>query len=65
FDCSCNRLKELPSSIGRFLESSNLKEYPMEACKLHLLVQDLLNNSLAGLPPEMGKYLRSGPFEGE
>uniref|UniRef100_A0A2N9IAI9 AAA+ ATPase domain-containing protein n=1 Tax=Fagus sylvatica TaxID=28930 RepID=A0A2N9IAI9_FAGSY len=71
FDCSCNRLKELPSSIGRFLESSNLKntlkeshlsnliltlkEYPMEACKLHLTVQDLSNNSLAGLPPEMGK----------
>uniref|UniRef100_A0A2N9GFW4 Rx N-terminal domain-containing protein n=1 Tax=Fagus sylvatica TaxID=28930 RepID=A0A2N9GFW4_FAGSY len=55
FDCSCNRLKELPSSIGRFLESSNLKEYPMEACKLHLSVQDLSNNSLAGLPPEMGK----------
>lgn len=32
-----------------------LKEYPVEACKLALLVLDLSNNSLSGLPPELGK----------
>lgn len=35
-----------------------LKEYPVEACKLHLLVLDLSNNSLSGLPPEIGKVSR-------
>lgn len=28
----------------------------MEACKLSLLVLNLSNNSLSGLPPEMGKF---------
>ncbi|KAJ1401922.1 Leucine-rich repeat, partial [Sesbania bispinosa] len=32
-----------------------MKEYPVEACKLSLSVLDLSNNSLSGLPPEMGK----------
>ena len=32
-----------------------LKEYPVEACKLRLQVLDLSNNSLSGLPPEIGK----------
>jgi len=31
-----------------------LKEYPAEACKLRLSVLDLSNNSLSGLPPEIG-----------
>ncbi|KAK7835027.1 plant intracellular ras-group-related lrr protein 6, partial [Quercus suber] len=39
-----------------------LKEYPVEACKLHLSVLDLSNNSLTGLPPEIGK-LKEYPVE--
>uniref|UniRef100_A0A2P2K1C7 Plant intracellular Ras-group-related LRR protein 6 n=1 Tax=Rhizophora mucronata TaxID=61149 RepID=A0A2P2K1C7_RHIMU len=34
-----------------------LKEFPVDACKLHLSVLDLSNNSLAGLPPEIGKMV--------
>lgn len=32
-----------------------LKDYPAEACKLQLSVLDLSNNSLSGLPSEIGK----------
>lgn len=32
-----------------------LKEYPVEACKLRLSLLNLSNNSLSGLPPELGK----------
>jgi len=32
-----------------------LKEIPAEACKLQLSMLDLSNNSLTGLPPELGK----------
>ena len=32
-----------------------LKEYPVEACTLQLSFLDLSNNSLSGLPPEIGK----------
>lgn len=34
-----------------------LKEFPVEACKLCLSVLDLSNNSLSGLPPEIGMML--------
>lgn len=34
-----------------------LKEFPVEACKLRLSVIDLSNNSLSGLPPEIGMML--------
>lgn len=44
------------SRLGTFdLHSNQLKDYPVEACKLSLLVLNLSNNSLSGLPPEMGK----------
>ncbi|KAK9092476.1 hypothetical protein Syun_027387 [Stephania yunnanensis] len=43
------------SQLGTFdLHSNQLKEYPVEACKLRLSVLDLSNNSLSGLPPEIG-----------
>lgn len=38
--------------------SMQLKEYPVEACRLHLLLLDLSNNSLSGLPSEIGKVSR-------
>ncbi|GJZ85999.1 leucine-rich repeat family protein [Tanacetum coccineum] len=34
-----------------------LKEYPVDACKLKLSVLDLSNNSLFGLPAEIGKFV--------
>lgn len=34
-----------------------LKQFPVEACKLRLSVLDLSNNSLSGLPPEIGMML--------
>ncbi|KAA3486731.1 plant intracellular Ras-group-related LRR protein 6-like [Gossypium australe] len=37
------------------LHSNQLKEYPVGACKLSLSVLDLSNNSLTGLPAELGK----------
>ncbi|KMZ66890.1 hypothetical protein ZOSMA_283G00130 [Zostera marina] len=37
------------------LANNTLKEFPVEACKLRLGVLDLSNNSLSGLPPELGK----------
>ncbi|BBH01819.1 Leucine-rich repeat family protein, partial [Prunus dulcis] len=37
------------------LHSNQLKEYPVEACKLRLSLLNLSNNSLSGLPPELGK----------
>ncbi|RVW93114.1 Plant intracellular Ras-group-related LRR protein 6 [Vitis vinifera] len=39
------------SSIVAYL---TVKGYPVEACKLRLQVLDLSNNSLSGLPPEIG-----------
>ncbi|KAF8413904.1 hypothetical protein HHK36_001900 [Tetracentron sinense] len=57
-----NMLSSLPAEIGALsllgtfdLHSNQLKEYPVEACKLRLSVLDLSNNSLSGLPPEIGK----------
>ncbi|KAI8552616.1 hypothetical protein RHMOL_Rhmol06G0280600 [Rhododendron molle] len=54
-------LSSLPVEIGALphlgtfdLHSNKLKEYPAEACKLRLSVLDLSNNSLSGLPPEIG-----------
>lgn len=35
-----------------------LKEYPVGACKLSLSVLDLSNNSLTGLPAELGKLFK-------
>ncbi|KHG29202.1 Leucine-rich repeat-containing 40 [Gossypium arboreum] len=37
------------------LHSNQLKEYPVGTCKLSLSVLDLSNNSLTGLPAELGK----------
>ncbi|KAK9266212.1 hypothetical protein L1049_025377 [Liquidambar formosana] len=55
-------LSSLPAEIGAVsllgtfdLHSNQLKEYPVEACKLRLSVLDLSNNSLSGLPSEIGK----------
>ena len=42
---------------------SQLKDYPVEACKLSLLVLNLSNNSLSGLPPEMGKFSKFLHYE--
>ncbi|KAL6311041.1 hypothetical protein AAG906_015930 [Vitis piasezkii] len=42
----------LPTRRGMRLRK--LKEYPVEACKLRLQGLDLSNNSLSGLPPEIG-----------
>ncbi|KAG4978218.1 hypothetical protein JHK82_037493 [Glycine max] len=60
--CKNNNISTLPVEIGALsrlgtldLHSNQLKDYPVEACKLSLLVLDLSNNSLSGLPPEMGK----------
>lgn len=36
-----------------------LKDYPVEACKLRLSLLNLSNNSLSGLPPELGKVNNS------
>ncbi|KAG5141240.1 hypothetical protein JHK84_035008 [Glycine max] len=59
-----NNISTLPVEIGALsrlgtldLHSNQLKDYPVEACKLSLLVLDLSNNSLSGLPPEMGKTI--------
>ncbi|XP_052118869.1 plant intracellular Ras-group-related LRR protein 6-like [Arachis duranensis] len=65
---SNNNLSTVPMEIGALshlgtldLHSNQvarierLKEYPVEACKLNLLVLDLSNNSLSGLPAEIGK----------
>ncbi|VFQ90332.1 unnamed protein product [Cuscuta campestris] len=56
-----NVLSSLPAEIGELaglgsldLHSNQLKEFPVEACKLHLSVLDISNNSLSGLPPEIG-----------
>ncbi|KAI3755799.1 hypothetical protein L1987_55605 [Smallanthus sonchifolius] len=56
-----NFLTLLPTEIGELinlgafdLHSNKLKEYPVEACKLKLSVLDLSNNSLSGLPPDIG-----------
>ncbi|XP_077224634.1 plant intracellular Ras-group-related LRR protein 6-like isoform X3 [Tasmannia lanceolata] len=55
-----NRLSSLQPGIGALsrlgtldLHSNQLKEYPVEACKLRLSVLDLSNNSLSGLPAEI------------
>lgn len=37
-----------------------LKEYPVEACNLRLSLLDLSNNSMTGLPSEMGKLANCG-----
>ncbi|XP_077224632.1 plant intracellular Ras-group-related LRR protein 6-like isoform X1 [Tasmannia lanceolata] len=57
-----NRLSSLQPGIGALsrlgtldLHSNQLKEYPVEACKLRLSVLDLSNNSLSGLPAEIGQ----------
>lgn len=42
-----------------FFFITQIKEYPVEACRLHLSVLDLSNNSLSGLPPEIGKVSAS------
>ncbi|XVF18903.1 hypothetical protein REPUB_Repub11eG0063600 [Reevesia pubescens] len=39
------------------LKEEELKEYPVGACKLSLPVLDLSNNSLTGLPTELGKSI--------
>ncbi|XP_015056460.1 plant intracellular Ras-group-related LRR protein 6 isoform X1 [Solanum pennellii] len=56
-----NALTSLPVEIGTLnrlgifdLHSNQLKEYPAEACKLQLSMLDLSNNSLSGLPPDIG-----------
>ncbi|CAM8995310.1 unnamed protein product [Rhodiola kirilowii] len=56
-----NKLSALPAEIGELshlgtfdLHSNQLKEFPVEACKLRLAVLDLSNNSLSGLPAEIG-----------
>ncbi|XP_047254342.1 plant intracellular Ras-group-related LRR protein 6 isoform X2 [Capsicum annuum] len=56
-----NALVSLPVEIGTLnrlgifdLHSNQLKEYPAAACKLQLSMLDLSNNSLSGLPPEIG-----------
>ncbi|KAH7669175.1 Leucine-rich repeat protein [Dioscorea alata] len=61
FYMGANLLSSLPADISALsrlgtldLHSNQLKEYPVEACKLHLSVLDLSNNSLSGLPPEIG-----------
>ncbi|KAL1333084.1 hypothetical protein AAHE18_11G075000 [Arachis hypogaea] len=63
-----NNLSTVPMEIGalshlgtldlhsnQVAKIERLKEYPVEACKLNLLVLDLSNNSLSGLPAEIGK----------
>ncbi|XWS11066.1 hypothetical protein CRYUN_Cryun38cG0051700 [Craigia yunnanensis] len=57
-----NALSMLPEEVGALsrlgtldLHSNQLKEYPVGACKLCLSVLDLSNNSLTGLPAELGK----------
>ncbi|KVI02233.1 Leucine-rich repeat-containing protein [Cynara cardunculus var. scolymus] len=57
-----NSLTSLPTVIGELtnlgtfdLHSNQLTEFPVEACKLRLSGLDLSNNSLSGLPPEIGK----------
>ncbi|XWS11062.1 hypothetical protein CRYUN_Cryun38cG0051300 [Craigia yunnanensis] len=59
-----NALSMLPEEVGALsrlgtldLHSNQLKEYPVGACKLCLSVLDLSNNSLTGLPAELGKEL--------
>ncbi|KAL9322297.1 hypothetical protein ACSQ67_010350 [Phaseolus vulgaris] len=62
FRCKNNNISTVPVEIAALnrlgtlvLHSNQLKDYPVEACNLSLLVLDLSNNSLSGLPPEMGK----------
>jgi len=55
-------LSSIPADIGTLsklgildLHSNQLKEYPVGACNLKLSFLDLSNNSLSGLPAELGK----------
>ncbi|KAI3899576.1 hypothetical protein MKW98_008364 [Papaver atlanticum] len=61
-DARTNMLSSIPEEIGALtqlgtldLHSNQLKEFLVEACKLQVSVLDLSNNSLSGLPPEIGK----------
>ncbi|KAL6591313.1 hypothetical protein ACP70R_049816 [Stipagrostis hirtigluma subsp. patula] len=56
-----NLLSSIPADIGTLsklgildLHSNQLKEYPVGACSLKLSFLDLSNNSLSGLPAELG-----------
>jgi Leucine-rich repeat (LRR) protein len=56
-----NLLTSIPEDIGMLsnlgildLHSNQLKEYPVGACRLKLSFLDLSNNSLSGLPAELG-----------
>lgn len=43
-----------------YFKCMQLKEYPVGACKLSVSVLDLSNNSLTGLPAELGKVSKFG-----
>ncbi|KAF2283053.1 hypothetical protein GH714_043072 [Hevea brasiliensis] len=65
-----NSLSTLLAEIGELchlatldLHSNQLKEFPKEACKLRLSLLDLSNNSLSGLPSEIGLGLNAVPSE--
>ncbi|KAL0301166.1 UNVERIFIED_CONTAM: Plant intracellular Ras-group-related LRR protein 6 [Sesamum radiatum] len=61
WEASNNKISSLPEELANCSKLTKLdielKEYPVAACSLHLSVLDLSNNSLSGLPAEIGKEL--------